>query len=141
MRFLGIDIQSLKFKIQGFMKIFKFILLLVISVFLISCEAFLRFNGNVYNSKNEPISNAKITMIVNKNKIEKIAFDTISSENKSEPQILYTDKNGYFKTRTVLVGCPFGCPKVQLMVEKDKTKKIILMDKDVRRDSMKIILE
>ena len=58
-----------------------------------------------------------------------------------KPKVLFTDKNGFFKTRTILIPCGFKCPKVNLIVEKEKNKKVILLDNKLKRDSMKIILD
>ena len=142
----------------------KYILYLFGLISLISCESFIRFNGNVYNSENEPISDAKITVLLRKNDtIKKVGFelDTILSEEREKlrkngikddfyinamgeyykPKVLFTDKNGFFKTRTILIPCGFKCPKVNLIVEKEKNKKVILLDNKLKRDSMKIILD
>ena len=142
----------------------KYIVYLVGLISLISCESFIRFNGNVYNSENEPISDAKITVLLRKNDtIKKVGFelDTILSEEREKlrkngikddfyinamgeyykPKVLFTDKNGFFKTRTILIPCGFKCPKVNLIVEKEKNKKVILLDNKLKRDSMKIILD
>ncbi len=142
----------------------KYILYFFGLISLISCESFIRFNGNVYNSENEPISDAKITVLLRKNDtIKKVGFelDTILSEEREKlrkngikddfyinamgeyykPKVLFTDKNGFFKTRTILIPCGFKCPKVNLIVEKEKNKKVILLDNKLKRDSMKIILD
>ena len=142
----------------------KYILYLFGLISLISCESFIRFNGNVYNSENEPISDAKITVLLRKNDtIKKVGFelDTILSEEREKlrkngikddfyinamgeyykPKVLFTDKNGFFKTRTILIPCGFKCPKVNLIVEKEKNKKVILLDNKLKRDSMNIILD
>ena len=142
----------------------KYILYLFGLISLISCESFIRFNGNVYNSENEPISDAKITVLLRKNDtIKKVGFelDTILSEEREKlrkngikddfyinamgeyykPKVLFTDKNGFFNTRTILIPCGFKCPKVNLIVEKEKNKKVILLDNKLKRDSMKIILD
>ena len=142
----------------------KYILYLFGLISLISCESFIRFNGNVYNFENEPISDAKITVLLRKNDtIKKVGFelDTILSEEREKlrkngikddfyinamgeyykPKVLFTDKNGFFKTRTILIPCGFKCPKVNLIVEKEKNKKVILLDNKLKRDSMKIILD
>lgn len=130
---------------------------------LTSCEAFLRFNGNVYDSKNKPIANAKITLLINKRTIENIGseLDSVSIEKRNalrksgikddlkvslegtyiRYKTLYTNENGYFKSQTILIGCGFGCPKVRLVIEKDSLKKVILMDNQTSRDSMKIVLQ
>ena len=142
----------------------KYILYFFGLISLISCESFIRFNGNVYNSENEPISDAKITVLLRKNDtIKKVGFelDTILSEEREKlrkngikddfyinamgeyykPKVLFTDKNGFFKTRTILIPCGFKCPKVNLIVEKEKNKKVILLDNKLKRDSMNIILD
>ncbi|HAR72874.1 MAG TPA: hypothetical protein DCR77_05630 [Flavobacteriaceae bacterium] len=142
----------------------KYILYFFGLISLISCESFIRFNGNVYNSENEPISDAKITVLLRKNDtIKKVGFelDTILSEEREKlrkngikddfyinamgeyykPKVLFTDKNGFFNTRTILIPCGFKCPKVNLIVEKEKNKKVILLDNKLKRDSMKIILD
>ena len=142
----------------------KYILYFFGLISLISCESFIRFNGNVYNFENEPISDAKITVLLRKNDtIKKVGFelDTILSEEREKlrkngikddfyinamgeyykPKVLFTDKNGFFKTRTILIPCGFKCPKVNLIVEKEKNKKVILLDNKLKRDSMKIILD
>ena len=142
----------------------KYILYLFGLISLISCESFIRFNGNVYNSENEPISDAKITVLLRKNDtIKKVGFelDTILSEEREKlrkkgikddfyinamgeyykPKVLFTDKNGFFNTRTILIPCGFKCPKVNLIVEKENNKKVILLDNKLKRDSMKIILD
>ena len=142
----------------------KYILYLFGLISLISCESFIRFNGNVYNFENEPISDAKITVLLRKNDtIKKVGFelDTILSEEREKlrkngikddfyinamgeyykPKVLFTDKNGFFKTRTILIPCGFKCPKVNLIVEKEKNKKVILLDNKLKRDSMNIILD
>ena len=142
----------------------KYILYLFGLISLISCESFIRFNGNVYNTENEPITDAKITVLLRKNDtIKKVGFelDTILSEEREKlrkngikddfyinamgeyykPKVLFTDKNGFFKTRTILIPCGFKCPKVNLIVEKEKNKKVILLDNKLKRDSMKIILD
>lgn len=136
---------------------FKIINIVVILFCLTSCEAFLRFNGNVYDSSNKPIPNAK------KRPIENIGSeqDSVSIERRNELRksgikddlhvglqgkyirykTLYTNESGYFKSQTILIGCGFGCPKVRLVVEKDSLKKVILMDNQTSRDSLKIILQ
>ena len=142
----------------------KYILYFFGLISLISCESFIRFNGNVYNFENEPISDAKITVLLRKNDtIKKVGFelDTILSEEREKlrkngikddfyinamgeyykPKVLFTDKNGFFKTRTILIPCGFKCPKVNLIVEKEKNKKVILLDNKLKRDSMNIILD
>ena len=142
----------------------KYILYLFGLISLISCESFIRFNGNVYNSENEPISDAKITVLLRKNDtIKKVGFelDTILSEEREKlrkngikddfyinamgeyykPKVLFTDKNGFFNTRTILIPCGFKCPKVNLIVEKENNKKVILLDNKLKRDSMNIILD
>ncbi|MDM1063117.1 hypothetical protein HXZ62_11200 [Empedobacter falsenii] len=142
----------------------KYILYFFGLISLISCESFIRFNGNVYNSENEPISDAKITVLLRKNDtIKKVGFelDTILSEEREKlrkkgikddfyinamgeyykPKVLFTDKNGFFSTRTILIPCGFKCPKVNLIVEKEKNKKVILLDNKLKRDSMNIILD
>lgn len=142
----------------------KYILYFFGLISLISCESLIRFNGNVYNSKNEPISDAKITVLLRKNDtIKKVGFelDTILSEEREKlrkkgikddfyinamgeyykPKVLFTDKNGFFSTRTILIPCGFKCPKVNLIVEKEKNKKVILLDNKLKRDSMNIILD
>ena len=142
----------------------KYILYLFGLISLISCESFIRFNGNVYNSENEPISDAKITVLLRKNDtIKKVGFelDTILSEEREKlrkngikddfyinamgeyykPKVLFTDKNGFFSTRTILIPCGFKCPKVNLIVEKENNKKVILLDNKLKRDSMNIILD
>ncbi|MGV0920534.1 hypothetical protein ACTS94_09165 [Empedobacter falsenii] len=142
----------------------KYILYFFGLISLISCESFIRFNGNVYNSENEPISDAKITVLLRKkDTIKKVGFelDTILSEEREKlrkkgikddfyinamgeyykPKVLFTDKNGFFNTRTILIPCGFKCPKVNLIVEKEKNKKVILLDNKLKRDSMNIILD
>ncbi|MGV0936200.1 hypothetical protein [Empedobacter falsenii] len=142
----------------------KYILYFFGLISLISCESFIRFNGNVYNSENEPISDAKITVLLRKNDtIKKVGFelDTILSEEREKlrkkgikddfyinamgdyykPKVLFTDKNGFFSTRTILIPCGFKCPKVNLIVEKENNKKVILLDNKLKRDSMNIILD
>ncbi|MDM1298478.1 hypothetical protein HXZ94_08165 [Empedobacter falsenii] len=142
----------------------KYILYFFGLISLISCESFIRFNGNVYNSENEPISDAKITVLLRKNDtLKKVGFelDTILSEEREKlrkkgikddfyinamgeyykPKVLFTDKNGFFSTRTILIPCGFKCPKVNLIVEKEKNKKVILLDNKLKRDSMNIILD
>ncbi|MDM1547947.1 hypothetical protein HX096_08760 [Empedobacter falsenii] len=142
----------------------KYILYFFGLISLISCESLIRFNGNVYNSENEPISDAKITVLLRKNDtIKKVGFelDTILSEEREKlrkkgikddfyinamgeyykPKVLFTDKNGFFITRTILIPCGFKCPKVNLIVEKEKNKKVILLDNKLKRDSMNIILD
>ena len=142
----------------------KYILYFFGLISLISCESFIRFNGNVYNFENEPISDAKITVLLRKNDtIKKVGFelDTILSEEREKlrkngikddfyinamgeyykPKVLFTDKNGFFKTRTILIPCGFKCPKVNLIVEKEKNKKVILLDNKLKRDSMNNILD
>ncbi|MDH0658638.1 MULTISPECIES: hypothetical protein [unclassified Empedobacter] len=142
----------------------KYILYFFGLISLISCESFIRFNGNVYNSENEPISDAKITVLLRKNDtIKKVGFelDTILSEEREKlrkkgikddfyinamgeyykPKVLFTDKNGFFNTRTILIPCGFKCPKVNLIVEKENNKKVILLDNKLKRDSMNIILD
>ena len=142
----------------------KYILYFFGLISLISCESFIRFNGNVYNFENEPISDAKITVLLRKNDtIKKVGFelDTILSEEREKlrkngikddfyinamgeyykPKVLFTDKNGFFKTRTILIPCGFKCPKVNLIVKKKKNKKVILLDNKLKRDSMNIILD
>ncbi len=142
----------------------KYILYFFGLISLISCESFIRFNGNVYNSENESISDAKITVLLRKNDtIKKVGFelDTILSEEREKlrkkgikddfyinamgeyykPKVLFTDKNGFFSTRTILIPCGFKCPKVNLIVEKENNKKVILLDNKLKRDSMNIILD
>ncbi len=142
----------------------KYILYFFGLILLTSCESLIRFNGNVYNSENEPISDAKITVLLRKNDtIKKVGFelDTILSEEREKlrkkgikddfyinamgeyykPKILFTDKNGFFNTRTILIPCGFKCPKVNLIVEKENNKKVILLDNKLKRDSMNIILD
>ena len=129
-----------------------------------SCEAFLRYSGNVYNSKNEPIQDAKIYLIIGKKDTVKRMgeiLDTISVEKRMElrkkgikdklkynpngqvyePIILLTDKDGHFKTRTVLFGCGFKCPNVKILIEKNNLRKVLPIEHDTKRDSLKIILE
>ena len=129
-----------------------------------SCEAFLRYSGNVYNTNNEPLKDAKISLIIGKkDTIKRMGeiLDTISVEKRIElrkkgikdnlkynpygqvyePIILLTDKEGYFKTRTVLFGCGFKCPEVKILIEKNNLKKVLPIEKDTKRDSLKIILE
>lgn len=143
---------------------FKFFLFFGGIISLISCESIIRFKGNVYNSENEPISNAKITVLLRKNDtIKKVGFilDTIPVEERDKlrkkgtkddlyinaigeyykPKILFTDKNGFFNTRTILIPCGFKCPKVNLIVEKEKNKKVILLNNKLDRDIMNIILD
>ncbi|KAA0128551.1 hypothetical protein FY557_08195 [Chryseobacterium sp. SN22] len=128
------------------MKIKSISCLLIITCALSSCEAFLKYQGNVYNSKNEPVENARISLILQKKyKFEYMSerLDTLSSAERKklrkkgikdnfrytyrglvEPVPLYTDKNEYFETRSILVGCPFKCPKAAIQVEKDTVVKI-----------------
>jgi len=142
---------------------FRIPIFLVLVFSLISCESFLRFSGHVYDSDNKPIPNAKISLLINKRSIEKIGseIDSISTESRdllrksgikddlhfsTEGQYinyktLYTDENGYFKSQTILIGCGFGCPKVRLVTEKNDLKKITLMDRTSKRDSLRIILD
>jgi hypothetical protein len=141
----------------------KIIKIFILSFSLTSCEAFLSFNGNVYDSANQPVRNAKITLLINKRTVEKIGSETdsVSMEKRNglrksgikdelkltidgtyvNYKTLYTNEKGYFKSQTILIGCGFGCPKIRLVVEKDGRKKVISMDKQISRDSMKIILE
>ena len=137
--------------------------LLVIIIFN-SCEAFLKYSGNVYNSQNEPLQNARVSLIIGKRDTVKRMgeiLDTISVENRMklrksgikddlkynsngqiyEPTILYTDKNGFFKTRTVLFGCGFKCPDVKILVEKDNQKKVLAIERFTKRDSLQIKME
>lgn len=126
----------------------KTILFLLLSTFaLSSCETLLHYTGNVYNDKNEPIENAKISLIIGKrDTVQKMGeiMDTVSiaqrkalrkkgikdnfksrmGEGLSEPKILFTDKNGHFNTRTLWMGCGFSdCPKVKILIEKNHITK------------------
>ncbi|PIF44851.1 hypothetical protein CLU96_1847 [Chryseobacterium sp. 52] len=127
-----------------------------------SCEAFLQYSGNVYNDKNEPIQEAKISLIIEKrDTVKSMAekFDTISiaarkdlrkkgvkdnfiytSRGLAEPVPLHTDKNGYFDTRSILVSCLFKCPNVKILVQKDKVIKAFSIEElkkvEIKNDSL-----
>ncbi len=145
------------------MKIKNIFSLLSAAFLLNSCETLLHYEGNVYNEKNEPLKNAKISLIVGKrDTVKKMGetFDTISIAQRkqlrrtgikdnfiysmdgglSEPKILYTDKNGYFETRTLWMGCGFShCPKVKILIEKDHIVKAFPIEElkvDVIKDSL-----
>jgi hypothetical protein len=155
-------LQKMNFKIRR-KKDFKIIFCLVLMAFALnSCEAYLHYRGNVYNNKNEPVENAKISLIIGRiDTIQKMGekFDTISIEQRkalrkkgvkdnfrytydgiSEPVILYTDKNGYFKTKTIFFGCGFKCPDFKLLVEKDNLKKIFPVKDFIKKDSLSSLL-
>ena len=146
------------------MKIKTFFYLLLITFALSSCESLLQYTGNVYNDKNEPIENAKISLIIGKrDTVQKMGeiMDTVSiaqrktlrkkgikdnfrysmSRGLSEPKILFTDKNGYFETRTLWMGCGFSnCPKVKILVEKDHIVKAFPVEElkeEVIKDSLR----
>lgn len=151
---------TINFKIQR-KKDFKilFYLLLLIIFTLNSCESLLQYNGNVYNYNHEPIQNAKISLIIGKiDTVQKMGeiLDTISIEKRRElrkkgikdnfrhntkgqmyePIPLYTDKNGYFKTRTIWFQCGFKCPDYKILVEKDNLKKVFPIKEVIKNDSL-----
>jgi hypothetical protein len=133
------------------------------AIILSSCEAVLHYEGNIYDHKNEPVENVYIALILNnKDTITEAGdkFDTISlakrkelrkkgvkdnfrytSKGLSEPVRLYTDKNGYFTTTPFLVSCLFKCPKVKMLVQKDKLSKEFTIESlekiHVKNDSIK----
>ncbi|WP_415326374.1 hypothetical protein [Chryseobacterium sp. MMS23-Vi53] len=146
------------------MKIKTIFCLLLITFALSSCESLLHYTGNVYNDKNEPIENAKISLIIGKrDTVQKMGeiMDSVSlaqrkalrkkgikdnfkysmSGGLSESKILFTDKNGHFETRTLWMGCGFSnCPKVKILVEKDhiiKAFPIEELKKEVIKDSLR----
>jgi hypothetical protein len=142
-------------------KQFKIIFCLFLVTFTLnSCETLLHYKGNVYNDKNEPVENAKISLIIGKRdtmrKMGEI-LDTISiaqrkelrrkgikdnftsrmGEGLSEPKILFTDKSGHFETRTLWLGCGFSnCQEVKILVEKDGLIKTFLAE-DLIKEEMK----
>lgn len=131
---------------------------------LSSCESLLHYSGNVYNLQNEPVQDAKISLIIGRtDTVQKMGeiMDTVSlvqrkklrkkgikdnfkysmSGGLSEPKILFTDKNGYFETRTLWMGCGFSdCPKVKILVEKDHIIKAFPIEElkvEVIKDSLR----
>lgn len=133
--------------------------LLLLAFALSSCESLLHYSGNVYNLQNEPVQDAKISLIIGRiDTVQKMGevLDTISVEQRkelrkkgikdhltfnihrqmSEPIALYTDKNGYFKTRTIWFGCIFKCPDYKILVQKGDVIKVFPLKSEIKKDSL-----
>jgi predicted HTH domain antitoxin len=145
----------MKLKKQLLISVYLFLITCVLN----SCESLLNYGGHVYNSNNEPIQDAKISLIIGRiDTVEKMGeiLDTVSIEKRkelrkkgikdnfgyningkmSEPIALYTDKNGYFKTRTIWFGCAFKCPDYKILVEKGDVIKVFPLKDEIKKDTL-----
>ena len=141
----------------------KTISVILILLFLTSCESFIKYNGYVYDKENNPVTGANVFLIIQKDTIIKSGFepDSISTEKrlsyrKSEikdsliwnvlegtlikPKRLFTDENGYFNTRTIWVGCVPKCPKTKLLIQKDNYHDTIIEMNNLLNDTLNIFL-
>lgn len=119
---------------------------LMLSVLICSCEAFIRSQGTVLDKQTgKPIPGvtARLLWHHNRDTMEKSGFvaDSLSHRERKlarkkgvkdeftrfdhgvvgwvRPVPAVTDSSGYYKTSTILVGAPFGVPKVSILLTKE----------------------